>query len=70
MPTTHCQPASKQLIEDEQLSNHSFDDPEVNQSAPDDQDWTTLPRLPPRGDSPLTRHSSTQSLESFNNASQ
>ena len=38
MPPTHHQPASKQLIEDEQLSNHSFDHPEVNQSAPDDQD--------------------------------
>ena len=66
----HRQPASKQPIEDEWLSDHSFDDPEVNQSAPDDQDWTTLPRLPPRGDSPLTRHSSTQSLESFNDVSQ
>ena len=70
MPTMHHQPAGKQLIEDEQLSDHSFNDPEVNQSAPDDQDWTTLPRLPPRGNSPLTHHSSTQSLESFNDASQ
>jgi len=70
MPTTCRQPAGKQPIEDERLSDHSFDDPEVNQSAPDDQDWTTLPRLPPRGDFPLTRHSSTQSLESFNDASQ
>jgi len=70
MPTTHCQPAGKQPIEDEWLSDHSFDDPKVNQSASDDQDWTTLPRLPLRGDSPLMRHSSTQSLESFNDVSQ
>ena len=70
MPTMHRQPAGKQLIEDERLSNHSFDDPEVNQSAPDDQDWIILPCLPPRSDSLLTHHSSTQSLESFNDASQ
>src|SRR5438552_4353010 len=30
MPTTYRQPAGKQLIEDEWLSDHSFDDPEVN----------------------------------------
>ena len=65
MPITYCQPAGKQPIEDEQLLDHSFDNPEVNQSAPNDQDWTTLPRLPPRGNSPLTHHSSTQSLESL-----
>ena len=59
MPTTHHQPAGKQLIEDEQLSDHSFDNPEVNQSAPDDRDWTTLPCLLPRSDSPLMRYSST-----------
>ena len=70
MPTMCRQPAGKQPIEDEQLSDHSFDNPEVNQSAPDDRDWTTLPRLPPRSDSPLIRHSSTQSLESFNDTSQ
>ncbi len=38
IPTMHRQPAGKQPIEDEQLSDHSFDDPEVNQSAPDDRD--------------------------------
>ena len=70
MPTTHRQPAGKQPIEDEQLSDYSFDNPEVNQSAPDNQDWTTLPCLPPRNDSPLTYYSSTQSLESFNDVSQ
>ena len=70
MPTTCCQPAGKQPIEDEQLLDHSFDNPEVNQSAPDDRDWTTLPCLPPRSDSPLMHHSSTQSLESFNDTSQ
>ena len=69
MPTTHRQPAGKQLIEDERLSDHSFDDPEVNQSAPDDRDWTTLLRLPPRSDSSLMCHSSTQSLKSFNDMS-
>ena len=70
IPTMHRQPAGKQPIEDERLSDHSFDDPEVNQSAPDNQDWTTLPCLLLRSDSPLMYHSSTQSLESFNNASQ
>ena len=70
MPTMHHQLASKQPIKDEQLSDHSFDDPEVNQSAPDDRDWITLLCFPPKSDSLLMHHSSTQSLESFNNASQ
>jgi len=30
MPTMHCQLASKQPIEDEQLLDHSFNDSEVN----------------------------------------
>jgi len=70
IPTMHRQLASKQPIEDEQLLDHSFDNLEVNQSALDDQNWTTLPCLLPRSDSPLMHHSSTQLLESFNDASQ